>query len=478
MSEKYDVVIIGAGIGGLVCGCYLAKAGLRVLIVEQHTKSGGCCTSYERKGFRFDVGPHYLRSLREGGILSQVLNELELLQRIKFLTSDPTDRFIMPDRTIFIRRDKNKTKEELISNFPKEKENISRFFDYVLSMNKNFLQVIAQTKKITFEEFLEGFFVNSKLKSILSIPLISIGLPPSRASAIVALVLYKEFIFDGGYYPEGGMQVLPDLLSARFKEYGGDIFLSKRVSKIISSCGKIKGIKIRDHEPIISAKVVVSNADATETFQALLDCESRESKIVSSMKPSISAFIIHLGLKSNLKITPRHFLTGFFSTYDINKCYRDTNILRIRKFKYIFCMFPSLIDQSLVPANKSIIKIFIGADFINKDIWKNSRPNLYKKIIEEVGNVLPIEMEKNIEISEISAPPSFNRFTSNRNGAMFGWEATPLQIDKNLFPPETSIENLYLTGHWVTKGIGQSSVSLVAFCGKSTAKLVLRKIKQ
>ena len=50
--NKYDVIIIGAGIGGLTCGCYLAKAGLKVLIIEQHNKPGGYCTSFERKGYR------------------------------------------------------------------------------------------------------------------------------------------------------------------------------------------------------------------------------------------------------------------------------------------------------------------------------------------------------------------------------------------------------------------------------------------
>ncbi|HDY75934.1 MAG TPA: NAD(P)/FAD-dependent oxidoreductase, partial [Candidatus Marinimicrobia bacterium] len=57
-QNTYDAVIIGAGIGGLVCGCYLAKAGMKVLIAEQHSKPGGYCTSFRRKGFTFDAAPH------------------------------------------------------------------------------------------------------------------------------------------------------------------------------------------------------------------------------------------------------------------------------------------------------------------------------------------------------------------------------------------------------------------------------------
>ena len=55
IDNKYDVIIIGAGIGGLVCGCYLVKAGLKVLIVEKHYQVGGYCTSFKRKGFTFDA---------------------------------------------------------------------------------------------------------------------------------------------------------------------------------------------------------------------------------------------------------------------------------------------------------------------------------------------------------------------------------------------------------------------------------------
>ncbi len=83
-EDKYDVVIIGAGIGGLVCGCYLAKAGLKVLIVEQHYKPGGYCTSFERGGYTFDVGVHYLGSCRErDGVIYNILQDLSLLNKIK-----------------------------------------------------------------------------------------------------------------------------------------------------------------------------------------------------------------------------------------------------------------------------------------------------------------------------------------------------------------------------------------------------------
>lgn len=61
--DAYDAVIIGAGIGGLVCGCYLAKAGMKVLIAEHHHKPGGYCTSFKRRGFTFDAAAHSLEGI-------------------------------------------------------------------------------------------------------------------------------------------------------------------------------------------------------------------------------------------------------------------------------------------------------------------------------------------------------------------------------------------------------------------------------
>jgi len=271
MKNKYDAIIIGAGIGGLTCGCYLAKAGLKVLIMEQHWKPGGCCTSFERNGFNFDVGVHYLGSLREEGALYKVLEDLGLLDKIKFITTDTTDRIITPDKTVFIRRDKNKTKQELIANFPNEKNNINRFFDFILK--NDFFSIISKTKKMSFKKLLDSFLKDYKLKAILSILLGNIGLPPSKASALASIILYKEYIFDGGYYPCGGAQVLPNILASRFKEYGGDLLLSKRVVKIVVKDNKIVGVKSENDEMFFS-KVVISNADATLTFDTLLDCRT------------------------------------------------------------------------------------------------------------------------------------------------------------------------------------------------------------
>lgn len=100
-----------------------------------------------------------------------------------------------------------------------------------------------------------------------------------------------------------------------------------------------------------------------------------------------------------------------------------------------------------------------------------------KEFLKKVNNIVP-NISKLIEVQEIATPYTFFKFTGNNKGALFGWSALTSQIDRNVFPSETSIENLFLTGHWVTNGVGQASVSLVSLCGRNTARKILQKFKK
>ncbi len=84
MSDKYDVIIIGAGIAGLVAGNYLIDKGKRVLIVERNHYPGGCACSFTRQGYRFDAAVHWISQAGEGGIVRQILTEFGLADKVKF----------------------------------------------------------------------------------------------------------------------------------------------------------------------------------------------------------------------------------------------------------------------------------------------------------------------------------------------------------------------------------------------------------
>jgi all-trans-retinol 13,14-reductase len=85
LKDRYDAIVIGAGIGGLTCGAFLAKAGLSVLVAEQDSKPGGYCVSFQRKGFTFDVGFDMTLECEKGGVVYDTLDELGLTGEIQFI---------------------------------------------------------------------------------------------------------------------------------------------------------------------------------------------------------------------------------------------------------------------------------------------------------------------------------------------------------------------------------------------------------
>ncbi|MFH0924435.1 MAG: FAD-dependent oxidoreductase [bacterium] len=307
MKNQYDVIIIGAGIGGLISGCYLVKYELKVLIVEQQKYPGGYCASFERNGYKFDVGVHYLGGVKTG-FLNKILKELEIENTIKFIQHDPTEEIITPSHKLFIRTIPENTIEEFKKLFPNEKDHIEKFFKFIMKTS-----IISSYRKLfgmTFKDLLDNYFIDDNIKFIFSIlTFINKGLQASEIAAISAIVLFQQHILDPGYYPSGGMQEFPNALTRYFNKLGGDILFSSKVTKILTYGNKIKGVCI-NNEDIIDAKIVISNVDARKTFKEFLNIKLKETKKVNKLESSASAFVLYLEMdKENIQKSP---VSSFF----------------------------------------------------------------------------------------------------------------------------------------------------------------------
>lgn len=466
IKDKYDVVIIGAGIGGLVCGCFLAKAGMKVLIAEQHYKPGGYCTSFKRKGFTFDAAAHSFGSHREGGNMKLILKALDLDKRIKIKRFTPSDIIISPDHKITFWANIDKTIQELQQAFPEEAKNIRNFIQCItISKQLDF----AALRKKTFNDLLDHYFTDYKLKAIISVPIFGNGaLPPSLISAFTGAKIFTEFILDGGYYPEDGMQALPDALAERFKELDGNLRLSSLVKKIMIKNNEVKGV-VLENKGFISSRYVVSNCDAIRTFLKLLGKNMVKQDIlqkIGSMIPSLSTFILYLGIDKPFKSLPKAGTNMWFlPDYDLEKAYLYAKKGDIDNVKGFMVRFS--------PDKKTILA-FVNAAFKNKKYWDNNKNKLLESFIDRLEKYVIPDLSKHIIYKEAATPFTLYSYTLNYKGAAYGWASLPSQ----LFTPElrqtTSIKGLYLTGHWTTQTQG---IPGVAYLGLTTSKLILRKEK-
>ena len=465
-QKDYDVVIIGAGISGLVCGCYLAKAGMKVLIAEQHYKPGGYCTSFKRRGFTFDAAAHSFGSYREGGNMKLILKALNLDKRLKIKRYTPSDIIISPDYKITFWSDINKTIKELQDAFPDEAKNISNFISHLTTFKPIDFAILRNK---TYKELLDNYFNDNKLKAILSIPIFGNGaLPPSLISAFTGSKIFREFILDGGYYPEGGMQVLSDALAEKFKELGGELQLSCSAKKIKVKNNRVSGV-ILENKEFIPAKYVVSNCDARQTFFKLLEKKAVREDIlykIDRMTPSLSTFILYLGINKSFNSLPKPGTNVWFLPhYDLE------NLYRLAKKGDLEGLGGYMVRVS---PDRKVILAFVNAPFKNIRYWYNNKHKLLESFIKKIENNTIPDLSKYIIYKDAATPYTLYRYTLNYKGAAYGWATLPSQ----LFTPElrqiTFIEGLYLSSHWTTQTQG---IPGVAYLGLNTAKLILKKEK-
>ncbi|MCQ9206175.1 MAG: NAD(P)/FAD-dependent oxidoreductase [Omnitrophica bacterium] len=466
MSNKsdYDVIIIGAGISGLVCGCYLAKEGLKALIVEKNAKPGGYCTSFSRKGFHFDTFVHSLGSCRKDGNVARVLRELDIDKKIILQKVNPSDTIITPDYRVSFYSGLNKTICNFQQNFPKESSNIESFFRDVVNLQGADL---VKLKNNSFDYFLKKYFNDKKLQAILSFPILgNNGLSASLISAFSGCKLYKEFMLDGGYVVKGGMQVLSDMLAARFESFGGVLVLTNYVKKINVNFNKAEGVTLNNKD-FISSRYVVSSIDAMKTFFKFLGKEHVQRnflKRLSNMVPSLSMFMVYLGFNKDLPILPQKGTnTWYLPSYDVNKLYKAA-ISRNKN---------NVSEFMIHSFSKRNISIFMNAHFGGKKYWDYCKNKVADRLINKVEKLVP-NLSKHIIYKNVITPYALYRVTANYRGAAYGWAGLPSQLAEPGLAQRTCIDNLYLTGHWTSLGQG---VGGVTYLGRDTANLIIKNTK-
>ena len=300
--KKYDVVIIGAGISGLVAGNYLAKAGLKTLIIERHYSAGGCCSYFQRKGYLFDCGAHSLGSCREDGQFGRVFRELGLDDKLNIKRANPSDTVIVNDKSINFGGDADQICDSLSNEYPQYSKQLREFLSEIdrfdINNPRTYLSYYRRYKNTSFDQMLISFGLSPELKETFSVFLGNIGLPSDLVGALPAITMFKEFVFDGGYYLEGGMKEFIGQLLKNYLGMGGEYIGRTSMSKIGTKNKKVIGV-YASNENFYQTDTVVSTISPFQTFSRLIDSEENMSNSLNgcmSLKKSVSAFIMYLGV--------------------------------------------------------------------------------------------------------------------------------------------------------------------------------------
>jgi phytoene dehydrogenase-like protein len=485
-DSVFDVVVIGAGLGGLISANYLAKSGLRVLVLEQHSLPGGCCSSFERDGFVFDSGAHSLGSCRADGEFGGIFKDLDLNAESGVVVERavPSDVVVTRDFTLTVRGQSEEIIEEFSRCFPAERVRIKRFVNEVNACNvkapRALMTYVQKYQGMTFREMLDAHFHDEKLKQVICVFLGNVGLPSTHVSAMRAIVMLKEFILDGGYYIVGGMHRLVERLATDFVKRGGVLKYQVKVTRILVTKKGVAGVAVTSGDQF-HAKIVISNASLRQTFCSMLEPEVARTfaavqKLqvrINGLLSSISAVVAYLGLKRKPDEPVQGRTVWYMPSYDADGVYADVFAgrpdLECRTF---LAAFPARFDETLAPRGHECVNLFALAPFMNERFWKMTKEKLLDTFLDRASNLIP-HLRNRVVMKEMATPITIQRYTLNDNGAMYGLASTMSQLRSNVMPQKSVIPGLYLASHWATVGTGQGGTPMAAYAGRSAARLAL-----
>jgi phytoene desaturase len=493
----YDAIVIGAGCGGLSCGSILAKNGLRTLVLEQGDTIGGCCSTFEDQGFHFDVGASIVEFVPAIDSVFERLGK-NRADYIDFRPCDPIYSFRTPEGEIIdIPRDVNATYELFKKYCHRDAERWLAYVDYWKVVQekgmKQYLYTDMQSWKslakmwlkapallrymfvflTNYEEIIKKWFCHHTILDTFGFQSYWAGLPPRLCPGLYAAIGYTEH--EGVYYPMGGMISIPRGIMKAGQEFGLEVRLKSRVTKVIVEAGTAKGVQLEDGDRLRS-RIVVSNINAKRLYLELVGEEHLPGRVIKGVKSytlSMPMPMIYLGVNTTPPFRAHHSMQlGRFQ--DMNDIW-DKYYLKGRLPEETLCMvcWPTKVDSSLAPEGHHTLNLLaMGPYNLDYGTWDERREEFLEKGITYVENTLWPDIRKHIVYKKVSTPLDFERRLLHPQGAIYA-----LQNDLAstlVFRPSNrskSIRGLYLTGASTHPGGG---VPMVIAGGGITADLIMK----
>ena len=491
-ESLFDAIIIGSGLGGLSCAAAFARQGFKPLVLEKHDKPGGYATTFKRPGgFSFDVSLHStVVGEREGA--HNLIPGFPELTDIEFVPHPNLYRAIFPDYDLRVpQKDIPGYVAMLVGHFPEEKEGIEGLLadmEGLVTDIQKYSAARGQVDMTTFPADFPYLFKNygrtwgqmvdariksPKLKAIVSVMWGYYGLPPSRLSTFYYALPTISYLAGGGYYPMGQSQKISNAFVEFIEKRGGKVILGTKVNEILVKDHAAHGVKTADGKEY-NARVVVSNANAYDTFHTMMKKDEYLKDYLARMDTfsvSLSSFQVFIGLKKDLIGELGITDTEIFCEpgYDSEASYKDMVSAKVENGGFGLMLYDNLY-KGYSPQGKNTLNIMVLQGY---DHWKQYEANYfegektaYRKEKERMADVLIDSVEKKllpglraaIETKEVGTPLTNLRYTGNYRGAAYGWDQTLDNSGQSRLGHSTPIENLYLAGAWTRPGHGYGAV--------------------
>jgi phytoene dehydrogenase-like protein len=484
------VLIIGAGLAGLSAGCYLQQSGFPTEIFETHNIPGGLLTGWSRKGYNIDGCIHGFLGSSKKHPYYQLWDELLPIDQIQFFDYDKMYVFMFEDETDFtIHSDLNRFQEYLQNISPEDTALVNELIRDTKSIGKldmSFmikprelyglldylsmirllpaLRLIRKWNKITVEEYSHKFkhpLLRKTIKNFLS-------------PILMHMFVHSAMDQKVSGYPVIGSLGISELLAKKYADTGGILHTQSKVNKIIVENNTAVGITLHN-DSTVDGDIIISAMDIHSTLYDLLDGKYFDKETIEAMEKlrlNTSRIQVSIGVFIDPSQIPHSFKIILEEPVTIGT-EQHTN--------FDFIIYGE--DSNAAPEGKALfICQIVTRDY---DFWidlrKNNRGeyNRQKKIVSDLivsilENRFGLLTDK-IEMIDVTTPATYHRYTNNWKGSIQGWDQENLFQGNPFNKKMKTLDNFYLTGHWVEPGGG---VPTAFKSGRDVAQIICKSLNK
>ena len=493
IKDKYDIVIIGSGLGGLQCGYVLAKEGYKVCILEKNAQIGGNLQTFKRDRIKFDSGVHYVGGLEKGQPLYRYFKYFNLLNTISLekLDEDGYDRISFSGDPVSYPHAQGFENfiQQLLVHFPNEEKGLRKYIEEIIQTCSHFeLYNLDKTVSkgneidlfsISAKEVIESCTSNKKLQSVLAgSNMLYAGFGATAPFYIHALIINS---YVNSSYKLGYSDQISTVLRKEIRAFGGEIHINAEVVSIQNNAKNIEHIELASGKTV-GADIYISNIHPTLTFQMLQTESLRKANVnrMLNLKNTISAFIVYIKLKPE-SLAYCNYNRYHFYQNDVWNLHQYTEENWIKGI----ALFNSPEKSNPAFANSLTAMVYMKHEEVeqwsktyNTTLSESNRDEMYvafkeekaQRVLTAIEEVVP-DIRRHVETYYTATPLTQRDYIGSVDGGIYGIEHSYNNPLESFLSSNTKLSNLFLTGqNVVLHGVLGVTVGSMVTCQQILGK--------